>query len=186
DKRLSRTMELMSEGGMKERIVVVGKKLKRLHHFEDALLKDLEELANYLDMVEQSYKYMIQSLMFPLIKPRIFWHEDVRVKIMVVTFIAEVTRVTAPNLSYSDDIMRDIFEHMVGSSYPKFTLKARGRKNHEKWLSPSPRSIWDKWDQKARFGRNEHRRPESNWDIRAKRMRGTRKSELAEKGEKIG
>ncbi|KAH9293473.1 hypothetical protein KI387_041324, partial [Taxus chinensis] len=45
----------------------------------------------------------------------IFWHEDVRVKIMVVTCIAEVTRVTAPNLPYNDDIMRDIFEHMVGS-----------------------------------------------------------------------
>ncbi|KAH9329815.1 hypothetical protein KI387_001923, partial [Taxus chinensis] len=113
DKRLSGTMELMSEGGLKERIIRVGKKLKRPHHSEDALLKDLEETANCLAMVEQSDKYMIQPLMFQLIKPRIFWHEDVRVKIMV-TCIAEVTRVTAPNLPYSDDIMRDIFEHMVG------------------------------------------------------------------------
>ncbi|KAH9292344.1 hypothetical protein KI387_042470, partial [Taxus chinensis] len=115
DKRLSGTMELMSEGGLKERIIRVGKKLKHPHHSEDALLKDLEETTNCLAMVEQSDKYMIHSLMFQLIKPKIFWHEDVRVKIMVVTCIAEVTRVTTPNLPYSDDIMRDIFEHMVGS-----------------------------------------------------------------------
>ncbi|KAH9302986.1 hypothetical protein KI387_014569, partial [Taxus chinensis] len=115
DKRLSGTMELMSEGGLKERIIKDGKKLKHLHHSKDALLKDLEETANCLVMVEQSDKYMIHSLMFQLIKPRIFWHEDVRVKNMVVTCIVEVTRVTAPNLPYSDDIMRDIFEHTVES-----------------------------------------------------------------------
>ncbi|KAH9315413.1 hypothetical protein KI387_024040, partial [Taxus chinensis] len=81
DKRLSGTMELMNEGGLKEKIIRVGKKLKHPHHSEDALLKNLEETANCLAMVEQSDKYMIQSLMFQLIKPRIFWHEDVRVKI---------------------------------------------------------------------------------------------------------
>ncbi|KAH9315903.1 hypothetical protein KI387_024530, partial [Taxus chinensis] len=32
DKRLSGTMELMSEGGLKERIIRVGKKLKHPHH----------------------------------------------------------------------------------------------------------------------------------------------------------
>ncbi|KAH9304037.1 hypothetical protein KI387_008441, partial [Taxus chinensis] len=100
DKRLSGTMELMSEGGMKEKIVRVGKKLKHLHQSEDFFLKDLEEVANCLAM---------------LIKPTIFWHEDVRVKIMVVTCIAEVTRVTTPYLPYNDDIMRDIFKHMVRS-----------------------------------------------------------------------
>ncbi|KAH9318718.1 hypothetical protein KI387_020487, partial [Taxus chinensis] len=90
-------------------------KLKRPHHYEDALFKELEETSNYLAMVKQSDKYMIQPLMFQLIKPRIFWHEDVRVKIMVVTCIAEVTRVTAPNFPYSVDTMRDILEHMVRS-----------------------------------------------------------------------
>lgn len=108
-------MELMSEGGLKERIIRVGKKLKHPNHSEDALLKDLEETTNCLAMVKQSNKYIIHSLMFQLIKPKIFGHEDVRVKIMVVTCIAEVTRITTPNLPYSDDIMRDIFEHMVRS-----------------------------------------------------------------------
>ncbi|KAH9305175.1 hypothetical protein KI387_009579, partial [Taxus chinensis] len=115
DKRPSGTMELMSEGGLKERIIRVGKKLKHPHNSEDALLKDLEETTNCLAIIEQSDKYIIHSLMFQLIKPKIFWHEDVRVKIMVVICIAGVTRVTAPNLPFSDDIMRDIFEHMVGS-----------------------------------------------------------------------
>ncbi|KAH9314411.1 hypothetical protein KI387_023038, partial [Taxus chinensis] len=115
DKRLSGTMELMSEAGLKETIIRVGKKLKPPHHSQDVLLKDLEEIENCLAMVEQLDKYMIHSLMFQLIKPKIFWHEDVRVKIMVVTCIVEVKRVTTPNLPYSDDIMRDIFKHMVGS-----------------------------------------------------------------------
>ncbi|KAH9290098.1 hypothetical protein KI387_034215 [Taxus chinensis] len=113
DKRLSGTMELMSEGGLKERIIRVGKKLKHLHHSKDAVLNDLEETTNCLAMVEQSDKYIIHLLMFQLIEPKIFWHEDVRVKIMVVTCIVEVTRVTTPNLPYSDDIMSDIFEHMA-------------------------------------------------------------------------
>ncbi|KAH9317876.1 hypothetical protein KI387_019645, partial [Taxus chinensis] len=115
DKRLSGTMELMSEGGLKERIIRAGKKLKHPHHSEDALLKDLEETTNCLAMVKQSNKYMIHSLMFKLIKPKIFWHEDVRVEIMVVTYIVEATRVTTPNVPYSDDIMRDIFKHMDAS-----------------------------------------------------------------------
>ncbi|KAH9307102.1 hypothetical protein KI387_011506, partial [Taxus chinensis] len=108
-------MELMSEGELKERIIRVGKKLRHPHHSVDDLLKDLEETTNCLAMIKQSNKYMIHSLMFQLIEPRLLEHEDVRVRIMVITCIAEVTRITVPNLPYSDTIMRDIFEHMVGS-----------------------------------------------------------------------
>ncbi|KAH9297452.1 hypothetical protein KI387_029134, partial [Taxus chinensis] len=86
---------------------------------------------------------------------------------------------------------------------------ARARKNHEKWLSPSPRNSQDKWDKKARIGRNEHRWPRKqlghlgqkyaagvksrngrrrkNW-LTAERVafgtRGTKGREPAEPGEK--
>ncbi|KAH9331828.1 hypothetical protein KI387_003936, partial [Taxus chinensis] len=46
--------------------------------------------------------------------------------------------------------------------------QAQARKNHEKWLSPCPRTMWDIWDAKARIGRKACRRPSS------KRTSGTR------------
>ncbi|KAH9315038.1 hypothetical protein KI387_023665, partial [Taxus chinensis] len=115
DKRFDGIMELMSEGELKENIIRAERKPKHQHHSEDPLLKDLEETTNCLGMIKQLDKYMIRSLMFRLIEPRFFRHEDVRVRIMVINCIVEVTRIKNHSLPYSDAIMRDIFEHMFGS-----------------------------------------------------------------------
>ncbi|KAH9312247.1 hypothetical protein KI387_027282, partial [Taxus chinensis] len=112
-------MELASDGGLRAKLYKFGKRLKKPSFLKSVLLNTLEELVSCLCLIEQSnYASMspiLDSLVMQLARHELLDHEDGEIRIMVITCISEVMRIAAPNLLYSDAIMEDIFEVMVGS-----------------------------------------------------------------------
>ncbi|KAH9293451.1 hypothetical protein KI387_041357 [Taxus chinensis] len=112
-------MGLTSEGEMKMQFCRLGRWLDPPHLSRDVLLSILEEVANCLSMVKQSdYGSMfsaMDSLVTHLARSELLRHDEVEVRLMVITCISEVTRITAPNLPYNDTTMEEVFELMIGS-----------------------------------------------------------------------
>ncbi|KAH9329678.1 hypothetical protein KI387_001786, partial [Taxus chinensis] len=104
-------------------IIRVRKKLKRSHHSEDVLLKDLLEAAGLLSMVRQSnYESLISamhSLISHLSRPKFLRHADPEVRLVVTTCMSEIMRITVPKQPYSNSIMREVFHLVVGSFQDK-------------------------------------------------------------------
>lgn len=76
----------------------------------DILSWELQQAANYLSELEQSPSaYLLESLQ-PLFnvfaKPKLLKHPDGDVKLLVATCICEITRITAPEAPYNDDVLR--------------------------------------------------------------------------------
>lgn len=48
----------------------------------------------------------MQTLMNVIVKPEYLKHEDEQVKLLVATCTCEVTRITAPEAPYDDDVLK--------------------------------------------------------------------------------
>ncbi|KAH9291329.1 hypothetical protein KI387_043481, partial [Taxus chinensis] len=62
----------------------------------------------------------MDSLVTHLARSKLLRHDEVDVRLMVITCISEVTRITSPNFSYSDTTVEEVFELMIGSFHPYF------------------------------------------------------------------
>nr|VDD38116.1 unnamed protein product [Brassica oleracea] len=97
----------------------LGSKLGPPPSSKDSLLKLFKEAAVHLSELEQSppaaVLKSIQPFLDAVIKPEILKHQDKDVKLLVASCVSEITRITAPEAPYSDDIMRDIFQLIVSA-----------------------------------------------------------------------
>lgn len=97
----------------------VGSKLGSLPASKDAVIKLLKQAANCLSEIEQSPLPSMLDSMKPLVKAiarqELLKHLDRDVKVLVATCICEVTRITAPEAPFSDDVLKDIFHLIVGT-----------------------------------------------------------------------
>ncbi|XP_010538450.1 PREDICTED: sister chromatid cohesion protein PDS5 homolog A-A-like isoform X2 [Tarenaya hassleriana] len=102
-----------------EQLKEVGSKLDPPPSSKDALLKLLKQAAACLSELDQSPPVSVLNSMQPfldaVIKPEILKHQDKDVKLLVASCISEITRITAPEAPYSDNIMKDIFQLIVST-----------------------------------------------------------------------
>ncbi|KVH96669.1 Armadillo-like helical [Cynara cardunculus var. scolymus] len=79
----------------------------------------LQQAAASLTELDQSPpKSLLQSmrpLLNAIIKPELLKHQDEEVKLLVATCTCEITRITAPEAPYSDDVLKDIFRLFVST-----------------------------------------------------------------------
>ncbi|GJV33394.1 sister chromatid cohesion protein PDS5 homolog B-like protein isoform X1 [Tanacetum coccineum] len=98
----------------------VGSKLDKLPANKDALIKLLKQAAASLSELEQSpSKALLESIqpfINAIVKPELLKHNDKEVKLLVATCTCEITRVTAPEAPYDDEILKDIF-HLIVSTF---------------------------------------------------------------------
>ncbi|KAG7536034.1 Armadillo-type fold [Arabidopsis suecica] len=102
-----------------EHLKELGSKLDLTPVSKDSLLKLLKEAAVCLSELEQSpppaVLKSIQPFLDAVIKPEILNHQDKDVKLLVASCVSEITRITAPEAPYSDNIMKDIFQLIVSA-----------------------------------------------------------------------
>lgn len=71
----------------------------------------------------------MQPLQSAIVKPELLKHQDREVKLLVATCICEITRITAPEAPYSDDVLkvisngRDSMTHLRALDFPIEQLK---------------------------------------------------------------
>ncbi|KAI3829442.1 hypothetical protein L1987_03566 [Smallanthus sonchifolius] len=98
----------------------VGSKLENPPANKDALIKLLKQAAASLSELEQSPSKEVLKSMQPfvnaIIKPELLKHRDKDVKLLVAACTCEITRVTAPEAPYDDDVLKDIF-HLIVSTF---------------------------------------------------------------------
>ncbi|XWS12972.1 hypothetical protein CRYUN_Cryun37aG0135600 [Craigia yunnanensis] len=104
---------------LEQHLKEVGSKLDSPPYTKDALLKLLKQAATCLSELDQSPPSSIMESMQPLlnaiVKPELLKHQDRDAKLLVATCICEITRITAPEAPYSDDVLKDIFHLIVGT-----------------------------------------------------------------------
>ncbi|XP_057757523.1 sister chromatid cohesion protein PDS5 homolog A-like isoform X1 [Arachis stenosperma] len=97
----------------------LGSKLESLPSDDDSLLTLLEQAAGCLTELDQSPSASKLESMKPffnaIVKPELLKHEDRDVKLLVATCLCEITRITAPEAPYSDDVLKDIFQLIVST-----------------------------------------------------------------------
>ncbi|RLM55759.1 hypothetical protein C2845_PM10G10930 [Panicum miliaceum] len=85
----------------------------------DELAKLLEKAAECLHGIEQSPGSSVMEAIQPSLKAftreEFLKHEDEDVKVLLATCFCEITRITAPDAPYDDDVLRDIFYLIVGT-----------------------------------------------------------------------
>ncbi|XP_057513185.1 sister chromatid cohesion protein PDS5 homolog A-like isoform X2 [Actinidia eriantha] len=105
---------------LQQQLKELGAKLENPPTTKDALLKLLKQAATCLSEVDQSpTKSMLESMqpfLNSIAKPDLLKHQDREVKLLVATCVCEITRVTAPEAPYSDDVLKDIF-HLIVSTF---------------------------------------------------------------------
>lgn len=73
----------------------------------------MQQAAVCLSELDQSPSSVILESMQPLlnaiVKPDLLKHQDRDVKLLVATCICEITRITAPEAPYSDDVLKVLF-----------------------------------------------------------------------------
>ncbi|GAB2252670.1 hypothetical protein Droror1_Dr00005517 [Drosera rotundifolia] len=97
----------------------LGAKLESPPSSKDSLLKLLKQGAGILAEVDQSPPEPILESMQPflkaVVKPELLKHLDKDVRLLVASCLCEITRITAPEAPYSDEILKDIFTLVVGT-----------------------------------------------------------------------
>ncbi|KAG2611293.1 sister chromatid cohesion protein PDS5 homolog A-like isoform X2 [Panicum virgatum] len=85
----------------------------------DELAKLLEKAVECLHGIEQSPGSSVMEAIQPSLKAftreEFLKHEDEDVKVLLATCFCEITRITAPDAPYDDDVLRDIFYLIVGT-----------------------------------------------------------------------
>uniref|UniRef100_A0A7N0UYA4 Uncharacterized protein n=1 Tax=Kalanchoe fedtschenkoi TaxID=63787 RepID=A0A7N0UYA4_KALFE len=104
---------------LQKQLKELGSKLKSPPASKDALLKLLKQAANSLSELDQSPSASMLESLQPffngIAKPELLKHQDRDVKLLVATCICEITRITAPEAPYNDDVLREIFALIVGT-----------------------------------------------------------------------
>ncbi|XP_038690339.1 sister chromatid cohesion protein PDS5 homolog A-like isoform X1 [Tripterygium wilfordii] len=104
---------------LQQQLKEVGSKLETPPSSKDALIKLLKQAAASLSEIEQSQSASelepMQPFLNSIVKPELLKHQDKDVKLLVATCICEITRITAPNAPYSNDVLKDIFHLIVGN-----------------------------------------------------------------------
>ncbi|KAF6145104.1 hypothetical protein GIB67_013455 [Kingdonia uniflora] len=95
----------------------LGLKLESPPTSKDALIKLLKQAASCLSELAQSPSSSILESMKPcinaIVKQELLRHQDRDVKLLVAACITEITRITAPEAPYNDDVLRAIFHLIV-------------------------------------------------------------------------
>lgn len=103
---------------LEQQLKELGSKLESLPSTKDALVKLLKQAATCLSELDQSPSASMLESMQPfldaVVKPELLKHQDRDVKLLVATCVCEITRITAPEAPYSDDVLKDIFHLIVG------------------------------------------------------------------------
>ncbi|KAL3519260.1 hypothetical protein ACH5RR_017409 [Cinchona calisaya] len=98
----------------------VGSGLHNPPSSKDSLIELLEQGATYLSELNQLPPKSVVEAMEPfvkgVVKPELLKHQDGEVRLLVATCICEITRITAPQAPYTDDILKDIF-HLIVSTF---------------------------------------------------------------------
>ncbi|CAL5047345.1 unnamed protein product [Urochloa decumbens] len=85
----------------------------------DELAKLLEKAAECLHGIEQSPVSSVMEAIQPSLKAvtreEFLKHENEDVRVFLATCFCEITRITAPDAPYDDDVLRDIFSLIVGT-----------------------------------------------------------------------
>ncbi|XP_010227757.1 sister chromatid cohesion protein PDS5 homolog A isoform X2 [Brachypodium distachyon] len=103
-----------------EQLRELGEKLgSELPASADAVAKLLEQAAEGLHVIEQSpgssVMRTIQPCLNAVAREELLKHQDEDVKVLLATCFCEITRITAPEAPYSDDVLRTIFHLIVGT-----------------------------------------------------------------------
>ncbi|GER48127.1 sister chromatid cohesion protein pds5 [Striga asiatica] len=97
----------------------LGSKLGSPPASKDALVKLLKQSEACLADLDQSPEKSVMDSMQPLInavaKPEYLKHQDREVKLFVASCICEITRITAPEAPFDDDVFKDIFQLLVST-----------------------------------------------------------------------
>ncbi|KAJ0965897.1 hypothetical protein J5N97_027035 [Dioscorea zingiberensis] len=105
------------ESVLELKLMEVGCKLSRPQSSTKELLALLDKTETVLSKVEQSPSSTISTSLFSatkaLVSKKIFRHEDKDVKLAVASCISEITRITAPETPYDDDLMKEVFQRIV-------------------------------------------------------------------------
>ncbi|KAK9156348.1 hypothetical protein Sjap_003828 [Stephania japonica] len=104
---------------LQQQLREVGAKLESPPTSKDSLIKLLKQSATCLSEVDQSpvpkMLDSMKSFLNAIVQPDLLKHQDRDVRLLVAACICEVTRITAPEAPYSDDVLRDIFRLIVGT-----------------------------------------------------------------------
>ncbi|CAL5026603.1 unnamed protein product [Urochloa decumbens] len=95
----------------------IGKRFEALSQDDEELLGLLEAAETWLSRVDQSPHEGMHNTLHPtmvvLITNELLKHSDPNVKVAVTSCLTEVTRITAPEAPYDDDVMKDVFKRIV-------------------------------------------------------------------------
>ncbi|KAG0464367.1 hypothetical protein HPP92_020436 [Vanilla planifolia] len=125
-------MDVM-EKELEDRLREMGKRLAAPSSDVHELLRLLDQTEVYLSRVEQSPSASMSDVLHPLmsllVAKELLKHPEADVKVSVTACINEITRITAPDAPYNDDLMKEIFamivdafgklDNMSGFSYSK-------------------------------------------------------------------
>ncbi|XP_049933281.1 sister chromatid cohesion protein PDS5 homolog C isoform X2 [Nymphaea colorata] len=107
------------EKDLEEQLVEAGNKLRKPPAELDELRCLLEVLENCLGRVEQSPSTSMSTALCPsmksLVTPALLRHSDKDVRLSVATCLSEITRITAPDAPYDDELMKEIFQMIVAT-----------------------------------------------------------------------
>jgi len=77
----------------------------------------MQQATTYLAELDQSPLTTTRDSMNPffnaIVKPELLKHQDKDVKLLVATCICEITRITAPEAPYNDEILKVPFFHLL-------------------------------------------------------------------------
>ncbi|KAH9325931.1 hypothetical protein KI387_006109, partial [Taxus chinensis] len=111
-------MGIASDGDMKAKLYRLGIWLEITPHEKSVLLNILEEAKSYLSLIEQLYygymSVVIEPLASHVARSYLLKHEEMDVRLLVITCISEITQISAPSLPYNDITMEEIYELMIG------------------------------------------------------------------------
>ncbi|KAL2495632.1 hypothetical protein Fot_39389 [Forsythia ovata] len=104
---------------LQEQLKELGSKLESPPASKDVLIKLLKQAAACLSDLDQlplkSVVESMQSFVNAIAKPELLKHQDHEVKLFVAACICEITRITAPEAPYDDDVLKDIFQLIVST-----------------------------------------------------------------------
>ncbi|EPS67178.1 hypothetical protein M569_07597, partial [Genlisea aurea] len=97
----------------------IGSKLESPPTSKDALVKLLKQGAALLTELDQSPSKSVMESMQPLVNAiantELLKHQDREVQLFVSACACEITRITAPEPPFDDDVLKDIFQLIVGT-----------------------------------------------------------------------
>ncbi|KAL4183551.1 hypothetical protein AMTRI_Chr11g98840 [Amborella trichopoda] len=110
----------------------VGKRLSKSQLNKDSLIKLLKKAVSGLQELGQapSLQSVLEPISDSLVRHNLFQHKDKDVRLLVAVCFSEIFRILAPEISYSDDTLREIFQLFISifkdlddTSSPYFTKR---------------------------------------------------------------